>query len=357
MTWFKRLVSGSRRRYSTQPHSARRKLLEKIYSPAFSKLEKDSPEYQALARSGRVWENWFKPQSIEPYLAAQGKIASLLAAADKQKASFSRRGDFFKSATRALVKEYSHQSTAIERNTLTIGDSLIIEGELEKQLFTTINDIPGMTTETLANLTLPSSEALLPGKDSAQVTEIRNHIIISRYLTEVGLVNPGTAGISLTDIKQLSRVMLAGTRAELLYAVAWGKRVPLGEFRTLPIRVRSNLLRIFPYHEEVPACMDRFITWRNDFHASSKLHPLVLATQLFVYFVHIHPFLDGNGRVGRVLMADYLIRQGYLPVIFRELERENYIKMVSDAQDGKPDGLCEAVALTQAEMLFTISLR
>lgn len=56
-------------------------------------------------------------------------------------------------------------------------------------------------------------------------------------------------------------------------------------------------------------------------------------------------------------MADYLIRQGYLPVVFRELEREHYIEMVSDAQDGIPDDLCEAVALTQAEMLFTISLR
>jgi hypothetical protein len=201
MTWFKRLVSGSRRSYSTQPISARRKLLEKIYSPVFSKLEKDSPEYQALARSGRVWENWFKPQSIEPYLAAQEKIASLLTTADKQKASSSRRGDLFKSTARALVKEYSHQSTAIEGNTLTIGDSLIIEGKLEKPLFSTINDIPGMTTETLANLTLPSSEALLPGNDSAQVAEIRNHIIVSRYLTETGLVNPGTAGISLTDIK------------------------------------------------------------------------------------------------------------------------------------------------------------
>jgi hypothetical protein len=35
---------------------------------------------------------------------------------------------------------------------------------------------------------------------------------------------------------------------------------------------------------------------------------------------------------------------------FGELERENYIKMVSGAQDGKPDGLCEAATLTQAEM-------
>ena|SRR2546423_8920565 len=96
MTWFKLPVSGSRRHYSTQPVSARCNLLEKIYSPVFSRLEKDFPECQALARSGRMWENWFKPQSIEPYLAAQEKIESLLSAADKQKTSFSQREDFFK---------------------------------------------------------------------------------------------------------------------------------------------------------------------------------------------------------------------------------------------------------------------
>src|SRR5256885_17097289 len=97
---------------------------------------------------------------------------------------------------------------------------------------------------------------------------------------------PGTAGISLADIMHLSRVMLAGIRAELLCAAAWGKRVSLGKFRTLPITVRSNQLRIFLYHAEVAACMDRFVTWRNDCHASSKLHPLVLATQPVVYFSH-----------------------------------------------------------------------
>ncbi|CAG8502911.1 3041_t:CDS:2, partial [Ambispora gerdemannii] len=33
--------------------------------------------------------------------------------------------------------------------------------------------------------------------------------------------------------------------------------------------------------------------------------------------VHIHPFIDGNGRVGRSIMAYYLVRNGYPPIVFQ----------------------------------------
>jgi Fic family protein len=67
--------------------------------------------------------------------------------------------------------------------------------------------------------------------------------------------------------------------------------------------------------------------------------------------------MDGNGRVGRALMADYMVRQGYVPVVFENMDQKDYLRMVSNAQDGDPEELCGAVAFTQAEMLFTISLR
>ena len=44
----------------------RQELLRHIYEP-FSKLEKDSPEYQKLAESGKVWEDYFQPGNSEQY--------------------------------------------------------------------------------------------------------------------------------------------------------------------------------------------------------------------------------------------------------------------------------------------------
>src|SRR5205085_335644 len=106
-------------------------------------------------------------------------LQDVLNGADKLKLSFSKRTDLMKTITRALVKEYAHQSTAVEGNPLRIGDSLIIEDGLKKQLSLTLNDLAGMNTKTLANLTLPSPDILLPNKDLGQVAELRNHISLA----------------------------------------------------------------------------------------------------------------------------------------------------------------------------------
>jgi len=145
MATFRRFLIAGRRHFSSQQNSARRKLLEPIYIPAFEKLQNGTPEYEALARSGKVWENFFKPQNIEPYLAAQAKLQETLNYTDKHKLFFSKRTDLMKTITRALVNEYAQQSTAIEGNSLQVGDSVAIADKLEKQLFPTVGDLAGMS--------------------------------------------------------------------------------------------------------------------------------------------------------------------------------------------------------------------
>jgi Fic family protein len=78
---------------------------------------------------------------------------------------------------------------------------------------------------------------------------------------------------------------------------------------------------------------------------------MIFATHIFVAFCSIHPFADGNGRLGRTILADYLIRQGFLPVVFPYLDRMDYLKMVSDASDRQPEELCQSIVTTQLEML------
>jgi Fic family protein len=332
-------------------------LLNSIYRPAFANLKKSSPEYVDLARSGRVWENFFKPGNIEPYLQAQSDLNQTLASVDELKEWYQENDKAKTTILRALVPELAHQSTSLEQNPLHIGDSVVIFDKLEKQLFCNIDSLSDMSISEVSKLALPTSEELLLGKSVSEVAELRNHILVSRYITEAALKNLGTAGMSVADIKQLSMMILRGTDAETLCALSWGKRIQIGECRSAPISVKSNLMRIFPYPQEISACMHRYVEWRDRQHTDRILHPIILATHLSTYFVHIHPFLDGNGRLGRVLMADYLIRQGYLPVVFVDLPREDYLKMISDAQDGKPDDLCATVAQTQLEMLGEISMR
>lgn len=331
------------RQLKTRATTQRLKLLQSIYEPAFGHLRPGSPEYEALANSGKVWEDHHKPRDLGPWLEARSKLESTLESVDKFRIFFGERPELRSSLTNSLITEWAHQSTSIEANPLSPGDAFLIAEGLESLLFSQYEGFGPISTQALSDLDLPPA-ADLSFQDPSQVAELRNHIIVSRHISDSALTNPGTPGISLDEIKLLTRILLRGTDSEQAAKYSWGPRVPLGEFRALPITVRSNPLRVFPYHQEVPACMKRFFEWRDETHAMGQLHPLIFATKLCVYFASVHPFADGNGRVSRVMMADYLIRQGFLPIVFQDLERLDYLSMISEAQEGEPEGLCSYVA-------------
>lgn len=173
---------------------------------------------------------------------------------------------------------------------------------------------------------MPKPAELLPHQDSSQLAEMQNHIIASYWVSEAVLVNPGTSGLSEDD-------------------------------RKVPIGVRSNPLCIFSYPVEVLTLMKEFFTWRDIAHNRKLLHPLILACQIAAYFFFIHPFPDGNGRVGRTSMQDYLIRQRYCPVAMQDLRPEEYVQMISDAQDGQSGALVARVLLTHLNMMRTFYSR
>lgn len=81
--------------------------------------------------------------------------------------------------------------------------------------------------------------------------------------------------------------------------------------------------------EEVTEEMKRLISWYQE-HQSS-LYPLQLAFLFHHRFERIHPFADGNGRVGRMLFNYILIQQGYYPLIIRKNQRQKYLKALEAA--------------------------
>ncbi|KAH6607702.1 fic doc family [Trichoderma cornu-damae] len=330
--------------------------LRKVYAP-FANMNKETPEYRALAESGQVWEDYFQPANAERYgyTRLQQLHTPLLNEIDHWRKTMKLP----KAATiRSLVAEYAHQSVFIELNKLRQGDSVLIDDYLVSTFFKdVVPDLASVSASQLAQMPLPDVHSLVSHGDASQVAELRNHIVASRWVTETALQNPNTAGLSEEEIRCLSRLLLQETDAEALYKYGWGKRIGLGDYRSAPIQVRSNPLRIFPYHVEVPACMRRFIQWRDRVDQEKRLHPLIIACQAIMYFLHIHPFPDGNGRTSRLIMQDYMIRHGYAPVVIQAMEREDYIRMVKDAQDGKPDEFVFTVLTTQLEELKTFGMR
>lgn len=255
--------------------------------------------------------------------------------------------------SKKLIAEYAHQSVQIEGNRLAVGESVILDGHLSADVLQHL-DLGKLTAQEISNLTLPDVSYLVPEAEPSQVTELRNHLVASRWTAESALTKPGTAGLDEDEVKYLAALTMKDVgRSGNYYDVNLGERVELGNYRKTPIGVRSNPLAIFPYPAEVPACMKRFFQWRAQVNEQRKLHPLIIACQTVVYIVHIHPFPDGNGRVSRMIMHDYMLRHGYLPVVVQGLDRRDYLKMIADAQDGNPDEFVGWVLNTQLECLTT----
>ena len=89
--------------------------------------------------------------------------------------------------------------------------------------------------------------------------------------------------------------------------------------------------------ERVAAEMEKLVR----FYEGSKktMHPLQLAARFHGMFEKIHPFDDGNGRVGRFLANVALANQGYPPIIIRKTQRIAYFKALEDFDNGYTENL------------------
>ncbi|CAB4424212.1 unnamed protein product [Rhizophagus irregularis] len=110
--------------------------------------------------------------------------------------------------------------------------------------------------------------------------------------------------IDIGEIKRVHRVLLKNTPKENVEFID-GRIQRAGEFR-------SEV-----YQLEVPALTEKFIQFRNECTKNPSVHHLIIACRILSAFLHIHPFINDNGRLGRSIMALYFIRNGYPPVVFQ----------------------------------------
>lgn len=66
----------------------------------------------------------------------------------------------------------------------------------------------------------------------------------------------------------------------------------------------------------------------------SKLYPVELASYVHHFLIAIHPFLDGNGRAGRLLLNFMLMKAGFPPICIKKEERIKYTDYLEEARDG-----------------------
>lgn len=184
------------------------------------------------------------------------------------------------------------------------------------------------TQSTLDDLLRFESEAVA-GAPIDDTREVSNYVDAMMH----GLERITELPLSLRIIRELHARLLKGGR---------GAAKNPGEFRTSQNWVGGtrpgNAAYVPPPVSELMNCLSAFEKFIHDDRAG--LPPLVKAGLLHVQFESIHPFLDGNGRVGRLLITLFLCAQGILqqPLLYLSLyfktHRSDYYRLLQEVRKG-----------------------
>lgn len=183
----------------------------------------------------------------------------------------------------AEVAEQVYNSNAIENSTLTLEETekILLQIDLDRYI---------------------SQRELFEAKNLARVV-----LYIDTRAKEQEL--------TLEVILSLHKMLLSNIRDDVA-----GRFRRDGEW----VRVASH---IAPDPKEV---VRRLETMLVEYHAGSGESIIKRIARLHLTFEHIHPFVDGNGRIGRVLNNYLLIRAGYVPVNIKYIDRALYYEAFAE---------------------------
>ena len=167
-----------------------------------------------------------------------------------------------------------------------------------------------------STITLHETEDIIknkiaPNKPLRDVQETINH---SKAFFEV-----------LNEKKKLSNHLILYWRKEIFHET---KQDIAGRFREYLVRVGNY---VAPDWQDLSKLMKEFFEW----HSKNKriMNPVEFAARAHYKFVKIHPFGDGNGRVGRLIMAYILKKNKYPLLIIEHKKRKSYYHALNKSEN------------------------
>ena len=185
--------------------------------------------------------------------------------------------------------EYIHGTTAIEGNTFSLQQ---VDDLLNKEI-------------------IPSSKSL------QEINEVQNYLAVNKHL------NDYTGKVTLSLIRKLHELILNNIDTE---SAGQFRRIDTIGIRGVDISVTPSIL--------IEGELESII---NEYYASiqSGGHPFEEAVLFHYRFEMIHPFTDGNGRVGREILNFMLGKTGFPRLVIKAASREKYINALQDGNNRK----------------------
>ena len=238
-----------------------------------------------VIRKGRGW--MIPADSEKPidgrttrYQRNDSPYAELFAEVDALKAELDKRRPLTQGELQRLrdefLVEYTYNSNAIEGNTLTLQETaLVLEG-----------------------ITIDKK----PLKDHLEAVGHRDAFLYVEELVK------NKVPFSERVIKKIHTLVLMDRPEDR------------GVYRRIPVRI-MGAYHVPPDPILVPEQMERLVA---EFEGNKKLHPIERAALFHLKFEGIHPFVDGNGRTGRLILNLMLMQAGYPPINVKYSDRKRY---------------------------------
>jgi Fic family protein len=149
-----------------------------------------------------------------------------------------------------------------------------------------------------------------------EVIEVQNSIKAYEYIKR-------SFKFTITSIKRLYYILTKGLFREGNIPYPKGfktEEIVVGNSTTVPSKnVEEELIKLLEWYR----------------HNKNKIHPFILAFEFHKRYEHIHPFSDGNGRTGRLIMNKILLSAGYPPIIVYKSNKLAYFNAFEKSMEGK----------------------
>lgn len=217
----------------------------------------------------------------------------------------------------------AHQSTALEGNTLVI------------------EQVEALLAEGLA----------VGNKELREYMEVTGYANAAKWVYGQAL-DPGEwapeALVTLTEVRHVHELALGPVWGVAPHPSATEKEGP-GSFRRHDIEPFAGGM-MPPSWVEVEAAIAHWVTSLSGIRSTEN--PIEYLATAHAAFERIHPFLDGNGRTGRLLLNLLLVRLGYPPVIIYKRDRLKYLRSLQRADENDPGPLGELIARAVTDNLY-----
>ncbi|MDP2668291.1 MAG: Fic family protein [bacterium] len=190
------------------------------------------------------------------------------------------------------------------------------------------NRIEGSTLSENETAAILFENSALSDKSLIEQLEAKNHQAALEYLFQY-----------LSEKKPLNERIILKLHAILMNAI----RPDAGSYRNHGVRIMGSNMPTANYLK-IPYLMDNFAGKISKKMSDAILHIAAMHSE----FEKIHPFSDGNGRIGRLLMHAMAIRDNLAPVVVLQEKRRLYVAYLNKAQTQDDtslleDFLCDAI--------------